>query len=67
MHSVNCIKFGGKGIMIRGCFSWFEWAIGTLVQVKGTLNTTAYNDLLRNFCASKLCGYSLGRLSPVSA
>ena len=38
------VKFGGAGIMAWGCFSWS--GRGTLVPVKGNLNTTVCNDIL---------------------
>ena len=44
---VPSIKFGGGGIVVLGCFSGA--GLGTLVPVNGTLNASAYQELLDNF------------------
>ena len=41
------VKFGGGGIMVRGCFSGAE--LGPLVPVKETLNASDYQEILDNF------------------
>jgi hypothetical protein len=44
---VPTVNFGGWGIPVWGCFSWFK--SGPLVSVKGNLSTTAYNNILHNY------------------
>jgi hypothetical protein len=41
---VPTVKFGGGRFMVWGWFSWF--GLGSLVPVKGNLDSTAYNEIL---------------------
>ena len=43
---VPSVKFGGGGIMVWGCFSGA--GLGPLVPVKGTLSSSAYQEMLDN-------------------
>ena len=44
---VPTVKYGGGGIKILVCLSWF--GLGLLALMKGNLNATAYKDVLKNY------------------
>ena len=43
---VSTRKFGGGGVMVWGCFSY--WGVGPLMVVCGTMNSQGYCTILNN-------------------
>ena len=42
--TVPTVRFGGVGIMVKGCFSWF--GLGHIIPLEINLNATAYSHIL---------------------
>lgn len=51
---VHTVKFGGEGIIVRGCFSGVRLE-PFIIQVRVILNTSAYIDIL-DICMLSLFG-----------
>lgn len=43
---IPTVKFGGGGIMVWACFSWY--GVGPVVKVEGTMRATDYTTILDN-------------------
>ena len=62
LHCAKC-KIWWRGIMVWGCFSGA--GLGSLVPVKGTLNSSTYQEMLDNSW-SQLCGNNFGMVPSCS-